>query len=339
MNCGLLLLPFLGALHRPVADNIENTVEVVRTASRLGFSWISASQHLISHPTRWPQPLLILSRMAPEAGQMRLMTQMLLLPLLNPVVVAEEVATLDHISRGRVILGLAIGYRDMEMEAVGITRKDRAGRMEESIALMKRLWTGEEVTHEGRYFRVTKARMGFTPVQQPHPPIVMAAQGPAAATRAGRLADGIFFGPQISWKAMADLIRVYREARKGAGKPGDGIIGSSRSVMLSKDRETAVADAKAYMERTFAMYSGWDMQEKGMVQLQLSAENADEWAILGSADDCVATIQKVEREVGLTHISMSCYNLPPDPAARVDHVQRLGEEVVRRAGRAMNTAR
>ena len=68
MNCGLLLLPFLGALHRPVADNIENTVEVVRTASRLGFSWISVSQHLVSHPTRWPQPLLILSRVAPEAG-------------------------------------------------------------------------------------------------------------------------------------------------------------------------------------------------------------------------------------------------------------------------------
>ena len=118
MKCGLLLLPFLGAQHRPVADNIDNTVEVVRAAAGLGFQWISASQHLISAPTRWPQPLLVLSRMAPEAGPMRLLTQMLLLPLHNPVVVAEEVATLDHICRGRLTLGLAIGYRESEMEAV-----------------------------------------------------------------------------------------------------------------------------------------------------------------------------------------------------------------------------
>jgi alkanesulfonate monooxygenase SsuD/methylene tetrahydromethanopterin reductase-like flavin-dependent oxidoreductase (luciferase family) len=245
MKCGLLLLPFLGALDRPVAENIETTAAAVRAASKLGFAWVSASQHLISHPTRWPQPMLVLSRMAAEAGTMRLLTQMLLLPLHNPVIVAEEVATLDNICRGRLTLGVAIGYRDAELEAVGITRKDRTGRMEESLELMRRLWTGEEVTHSGPYFRVTKARMGFTPVQQPHPPIVMAAQSPGAAARAGRLGDGIFFGPQIAWQDARRLIDVYREARAAAGKSGDGIIGSSRSIMLGKDRESAVRDARA----------------------------------------------------------------------------------------------
>lgn len=330
MKCGLLLLPFLGALDRPVAENIETTRAVARAASTRGFEWISASQHLVSHPTRWPQPIPILAHLVSESGHMRLMTQMLLLPLHNPVTVAEEVATLDQISGGRVTLGVAIGYRDVEMEAMGITRKDRTGRMEEALSLMKRLWTGEEVTHGGRYFRLTKGRMGFGPVQRPHPPIIMAAQSPGAAARAGRLADGIFFGPQISWSDMKQLIAVYREARREAGKQGDGVIGSSRSVMLSRDRETAISEGRAYLERTFAMYSGWSMQERSMVQLQLSTENVDEWAILGAPADCVAAIQRVEREVGLTHISLSCYNLPPDPAARVEYVMRLGEEVVRR---------
>lgn len=334
MKCGLLLLPFLSVVDRPVAANIDNTVDVVRAASRLGFEWISASQHLVSYPTRWPQPLPILARMAGEAGAMRLMTQMLLLPLHNAVVVAEEVATLDHICQGRLILGVANGYRDVEMEAVGITRKDRAPRMEEALDLMRRLWSGEEVTHAGRHSRLTKARMGFTPLQQPHPPIVMAAQSPGAAARAGRLADGIFFGPQITWGDAKKLTDVYREARAAAGKTGSGIIGSSRSVMLARDRDTAVADARAYMERTFAMYSGWSMQEKSMVDLQLTADTVDDWAIVGSAADCIATIERAEREVGLTHISLSCYNLPREPGARVEYVQRLGEEVVRRvAGR------
>jgi hypothetical protein len=84
------------------------------------------------------------------------------------------------------------------------------------------------------------------------------------------------------------------------------------------------------MERTFAMYGGWSMQEKSMVPLQLSMDTVDQWAIFGSAADCVAAIQRVEREVGLTHISLSCYNLPTDSSARVEYVTRLGEEVVRK---------
>jgi alkanesulfonate monooxygenase SsuD/methylene tetrahydromethanopterin reductase-like flavin-dependent oxidoreductase (luciferase family) len=294
MKCGLLLLPFLGALDRPVSANVETTRAVVRAASTRGFAWISASQHLVSHPTRWPQPFLVLAHLASEAGRMRLMTQMLLLPLHNPVTVAEEVATLDHISEGRLTLGVAIGYRDVEMEAAGIMRKERAGRMEEAVALMKRLWTGEETTHAGSFYRLTRARMGFTPVQQPHPPIIMAAQSAGAAARAGRLGDGIFFGPQISWADMRSLIAVYRQARREAGKPGDGLIGSSRSVMLSRDRETALSEGRAYMERTFRMYSGWSMQERSMVPLQLTADHVDEWAILGSPADCIAALQRVE---------------------------------------------
>jgi alkanesulfonate monooxygenase SsuD/methylene tetrahydromethanopterin reductase-like flavin-dependent oxidoreductase (luciferase family) len=197
---------------------------------------------------------------------------------------------------------------------------------------MRRLWTGEEVTHAGRYFRLTAGRMGFPPVQRPHPPIVMASQSPAAAARAGRLADGIFFGPQITWDDARRLIGVYREARAAAGKTGPGIIGASRSVMLGKDRETAITAARAYMERTFAMYSGWSMQEKGMVGLQLTAATVDGWAIVGSAADCVATLQRAEQEVGLTHVSFSAYTLPPEPEARVEFVRRLGEEIVRPVG-------
>jgi alkanesulfonate monooxygenase SsuD/methylene tetrahydromethanopterin reductase-like flavin-dependent oxidoreductase (luciferase family) len=67
-----------------------------------------------------------------------------------------------------------------------------------------------------------------------------------------------------------------------------------------------------------------------MVPLQLTADHVDEWAILGSPADCIAALQRVEQEVGLTHVSLSCYNLPADPAARVDYVSRLGEEVVGR---------
>src|SRR5947209_11201153 len=107
---------------------------------------------------------------------MQIKSSMILLPLLNPVDVAENVATLDHITHGRLVLGIAIGYRERELEAVGLTRKDRTAKLEESLLLMKRLWAGEEVTFSGTYTKLTKGRMGFAPYQKPHPPIEMGAQ-------------------------------------------------------------------------------------------------------------------------------------------------------------------
>src|SRR5438034_1122519 len=150
----------------------------------MGFEWVSIGHHWVSHPTVWPQPIPLLARLAPETGRLRLKTSMLLLPLLNPVDAAENVATLDHICHGRLDVGVAIGYREKELETVGLTRKDRAPKLEESLALMKELWSGREVTFRGTYTRVTAGRMGFTPFQQPYPPLEMGAQSDGATRRA-----------------------------------------------------------------------------------------------------------------------------------------------------------
>src|SRR5918997_681360 len=171
MQIGIHLTPFFSPTDRPATQIIDDVVAIAHRASQLGFAWVSAPHHWAAHPTVWPQPFPLLARLAPETGPM---------PLMNPVAVAEEVATLDAISHGRLTLGVAIGYREAELEAVGLTRKDRVPKLEESLTLMKRLWSGEEVTFAGRYTRVTKLRMGLTPVQQPHPPLVMGCQSERA---------------------------------------------------------------------------------------------------------------------------------------------------------------
>src|ERR1700716_169888 len=106
-------------------------------------------QHWMSHPTVWPAPIPFLARLAPETGSMRIKTSVLLLPLLNPVELAENVATLDHLTHGRLTLGISIGYRDVELAAAGLSRRDRVARLEESLRTMKRLWSGDEL-HGGR---------------------------------------------------------------------------------------------------------------------------------------------------------------------------------------------
>src|SRR5207237_9505035 len=150
---------------------IDGAVQGVRATAGLGFAWVSIGHHWSSHPTVWPQPVPMLARLAPETGTMRLKTSMLLLPLLNPVDVAENVATLDHITHGRLDVGVAIGYREKELAAAGPGRKDRVPKLEESLELMKRLWRGDEVTFDGAYTRLAGGRLGLTPCQRPHPPL------------------------------------------------------------------------------------------------------------------------------------------------------------------------
>src|SRR4029434_4750001 len=119
----------------------------------------------------------------------------------------EGVATLDHITHGRLDVGVAIGYRERELEAAVLGRKDRVPKLEESLAVMKRLWRGDEVTFEGTYTKLTTARLGLPPCQRPHPPLEMGAQSVGATRRAARLVDAVFFRPQGAWADVGQRVR------------------------------------------------------------------------------------------------------------------------------------
>jgi alkanesulfonate monooxygenase SsuD/methylene tetrahydromethanopterin reductase-like flavin-dependent oxidoreductase (luciferase family) len=332
MRIGFHLTPFWSPTDRGATRIIDEALAVVSAASRMGFSWVSIGQHFVSHPTVWPQPFPILARLAPETGSMRLKTSVLLLPMLNPVEVAENVATLDHICHGRLDVGVAIGYREAELEAVGLARKDRVKKLEESLDLMKRLWAGEAVTFRGAYTSVTNGRMGFPPYQTPHPPLEMGAQSEGATRRAARLTDGVFFGPQVAWRDIAGLARVFHETRRSLDGASPGYVGASRSLIVGASKEAARAAAREYLERTFAMYRTWSMQESTMVELQLSSDvPLDDWTVNGSPEDCVETIARA-RAMGLERIGFTIYSLPREVQARIDYMQMIAERVLRPAG-------
>src|SRR5207244_7767764 len=107
----------------------------------------------------------------------------LLLALLNPVQVAEDIASLDVMSEGRVVFGIGIGYREIEYEAFGMTRQQRVPRMLEALELIKRLWTEEVVTFEGRLFQLHDATCKIRPVQTPFPPMWIPANADKAVLR------------------------------------------------------------------------------------------------------------------------------------------------------------
>ena len=326
MRIGFHLTPFWSPTDREPARTLDEAIQVIAAASRMGFDWVSIGQHWLSNPTIWPQPIPFLARLAPETGSMQLKTSVLLLPLLNAVELAENLATLDHLCHGRLVVGVAVGYREAELRVAGLTRKDRGPKLEETIEVLKLLWSGERVTFHGRYIDIEDGQMGFTPFQKPHPPLEMGAQSERATRRAARLVDGVFFGPQVAWSDIGGLADIYREERGDTG----GNVGASRCLMLGESKEDAARRARLYLQKTFNMYQSWQMQESGMVRLQLdSGISLDDWTIHGSASDCVEVIERARESYGLDAIGLTIYSLPRSPQERIEYLQRIAEDIVR----------
>src|SRR5260370_17292208 len=148
----------------------REAVERARLARQAGFDALAAGHHYLSPPYQSLQSLPLLARLAGEAPGMELCLSVLLMALLNPVQTAEEVASLDIMSEGRVVFGIGLGYREVEYEAFGVSLRDRVPRMLEALQLIKRLWTEEVVTFEGRSFPLPPPTSPTPPPPTPPPP-------------------------------------------------------------------------------------------------------------------------------------------------------------------------
>ncbi len=164
-----------------------------------------------------PDPVVWLAYVGALTTRLRLATGILILPERNPVVLAKELATLDVLSGGRLILGVGIGWLKEEFEAIGVPFDDRAARAEEAIRALRALWSADE-TFEGERFRFREARSYPKPARGTIP-IVVGGHTRAAARRAGRLADGFF----PAGEDLAALLAECRRAAKDAGRDPDAI--------------------------------------------------------------------------------------------------------------------
>ena len=197
----------------------REAVEQARLAHDAGFDALAAGHHYLSPPYQSLQSLPLLARLAGEAPGMDLCLSVLLLAMLNPVQTAEEVASLDIMSEGRVVFGVGIGYRDVEYEAFGMTARERVPRMLEALDLIKRLWTEEVVNFEGKFFRVHNATCTIRPVQKPYPPIWIAANADPAVVRTARLGLSWFVNPHAALPTIERQWERYKQALAEANHP------------------------------------------------------------------------------------------------------------------------
>ena len=142
-----------------VAAHLPDLVAQTRAARDAGFKSLWFPHHFLTGPLQMLQIVPMMAYLAPHAEGMQIGPNILILPLLNPIQVAEESATLDVLTGGNYVLGVGLGYREVEFTAFNMSLKERAPRLEESIALIRRLWTEDNVTHKGRFYQVNDATL------------------------------------------------------------------------------------------------------------------------------------------------------------------------------------
>lgn len=311
---GLAVRNFVGPGELPDIDAILAYAE---RAEELGFESLWAWDHVIlgvqpSFPIL--DSISTLTAVAARTSRIKLGTGVLVLPLRNPVVAAKMLASLDQISKGRLLLGVAAGWYSREFDAVGIPFKQRGRIMERNLDVLSRLWTEEQVTLQVDELNLRSAVMVPRPYQQPGPPILIGGYVDTVLRRAARRGDGwltYFYTPQ-SFRHSWETVLAY--AREFGRDPSTLSATNQLAMYVGRSRAEVDEPMKQWLSTEWDT-AGW-------------SESTIEHAIRGSVDECVEQLVEHVR-AGVHRLILIPYRYHPE------QVEVIARDVLPRVAQAL----
>ena len=245
-------------------------------AEALGFHSAWVVEHILGGiPSLEPLELLTWGSAVTE--RMRLGSAVLLTALRSPVHLAKALSTLDHLSQGRLVVGVGLGGNAAIYPAYGLSAERRAARFAEGIRLIKQLWTESRTSFAGEFWQLQNASMEPKPLQKPHPPIWFGAHHPNALRRTVELGDGFMGAGSVSTATFAEEVKLLRDLLRDAGRdPNTFPVGKRVYIAIDHDRQRA---AKRLAEWCGAFY--------GRPQM------AEEVSVWGPPDECAERLREV----------------------------------------------
>jgi probable F420-dependent oxidoreductase len=248
--------------------------DVAVAADELGYHVVFAAEHLIyPQEIRTPYPyggrfpyavtdpvLDVPTTLAWVAGMtrhVRLGASVMVLPYHEPIALAKALTTIDVLSGGRLMVGVASGWLREEFDLLGVPFRERGARTDEYLAALRALWTEERVTFRGRFVRLEEAAFFPKPIQKPHPPIWIGGASAATFRRVGRVGDGWLAVPRTPAELAGDVATIRREAEAAGRDPsriGVAASGGARSVAELLDRIPALERAGATIVTVPALF-------------------------------------------------------------------------------------
>ncbi len=287
-----------------VAERVPEMIAQVHAARDAGFASLWFPHHWLTHPLQMLQLTPVMGYVAAHAQGMTIGPNILILPPLNPVHVAEEAATLDVL-----------------IDAFGVPLAERAPRFNEAIALMRRLWTEDRVTHRGRFYTVDDAGIGVKPVRPGGPPLYVAAQADVSVRRAARIGDAWLIMNSSGLGTLVPLMQTYRAALKEYGRtPIEYPI--TAECYVGERHATAHEECRGPLEYKYSAYASWGLEDRTSAPFE---EFARDRFIIGDKVSVKEEIARYRELLGVDHFIMRC-QWPGLPQAQVlASIRRLGE--------------
>ena len=308
---GIAMQNFTAAPQIPDAKAlIEYSVRV----EELGYESIWVWDHiLLGVDPYFPilDSLSVLTAVAARTEHIRLGTGILVLPARNPVVLAKQLSTIDHISGGRLTLGVASGWYKREFDAIGVPFNKRGDIMDQSLDILTRLWQENSVTGSYPPYELAEAVMSPAPIQKPRPPILVGGYVDRVLKRAGVVGDGwlTYYYTPTGFRNSWD--KVCRFAEQAGRDPSTLRSINQLPICVGKSR----ADVEAPMQKWLTTewdFAGW------------SDSTADS-AVLGTVDDCLEQLQ-AHLDVGVQQITLVPYRFD------MEQIEQIAEEIIPQIG-------
>jgi len=334
MKIGVQLNPQV-SIDKPGASLMPTLIEQVRCADQSGFHAFSMGEHYNIPGLQRLHQVPALARLCAEVKHCEVGTAVMLLGLRHPVTVATELASLDVINNGKSFAAFGLGYRDEELNAFDLNKTQRFRRFVEGVEIIKRLWTEDHVTFDGKEFQIRDVTVDPKPLQKPRPPIWIAANSDAAVERAARIGDGWIIGPHSAIEELERQLDRLREAWSVAGKTDKPDLPIIRETFVAKNRQEAVEKARPCLEQLYrSIYIKWKQNEA------MSDPNELSWSfdrlaknrfILGSPVECIDQIKEYESRLGTNYMLVRFDWTPGLPQEEILTSMRLfGEKVIQK---------
>jgi alkanesulfonate monooxygenase SsuD/methylene tetrahydromethanopterin reductase-like flavin-dependent oxidoreductase (luciferase family) len=300
-----------------------------RTAEQCGFHGMFFGEHHQDKDGFVPSPLLLAAAVASQTS-LEVGTSVLLLPLHHPVRVAEDAAVVDLLSSGRLKLGVGIGYQQADFDLFQVPKAERVERFTESIDILRKCWTGERFSHEGKHWNLKDVRVMPRPHAAGGIPLWIGGVEPPAVARAARIGDAWVSAPSVTLESVTEATRVYREEARAHGRPA--VVALMRDAWVAESRSAAREQYEEHIRGVYkyAVSKGADTM-KGMTQELSFDDLIRDRLIFGDPKECIEQVRMWKQAIQPDYIILRMRQVHSGgPAhALVDKAIRLfGEAVI-----------
>ena len=308
------------------SDGYHHFINYVIEAERLGFSSVFLVEHHFTGFGQVSASLNLLSYLAARTERIRLGTAVVVLPWHNPVLVAEEAATLDLLSNGRLDFGVGKGYRPYEFSGFCVPQDEATARFDEAINVIRQAWTSPgRFSYTGTWCRYDNIVVEPAPIQQPHPPFWLGAGSRESIERAARDGYNLLLDQIAPIDVIIDRVRIFREECERVGRRYDPMmVGVTRGLQIvhnEEERKRAIVTRREVLKNIGDLARGPGAERYHHIKDDADAFELDDAPLLGTPEEIIARLKRLEAG-GVQNVLFAA------PGASVAGLRTFAEEIM-----------